>query len=320
MPAKQCLAYVTALLVPSLAQAIVIDDFTEGPLLLRSHSRPTFDATQEHLNPAHTVGGVRRWTRFYNNISDADVSPDKYSQIQVDPAEGVFDFRSVDTSRQIRGYFNLTYGDPDAPLAVDLTDGGTADRLRLRFVGELSSPWVQIGVRAPRLDGTGTGSISWSLLSPQVVVSSDPIFDLPYPNNHNGLDLTQVESIELYVYRYFAGDYFKLDLIETAGTPLTGDFNRDGDVNHDDYEAWAANKPLLRRAYLTGELVANESAQGRYLSVDGNADGYIDAADYTVWRDAYDAQQAALATPEPAVVSLAAIGASLMAFQRRQPC
>ncbi len=60
-----------------------------------------------------------------------------------------------------------------------------------------------------------------------------------------------------------------------AGAPLAptipGDYDLDGDVDQDDYQAW-------RNAFGTS---------GPGLPADGNVDGSVDAADYSVWRDNY---------------------------------
>lgn len=67
-----------------------------------------------------------------------------------------------------------------------------------------------------------------------------------------------------------------------------GDYNYDGQVTLDDLDAW-------RLGY----------ADPAGLYADGNGDGRVDAADYTLWREAYDgASTVALAIPEPAATGL----------------
>ena len=58
-----------------------------------------------------------------------------------------------------------------------------------------------------------------------------------------------------------------IDNVRLAAAPLPGDYNRDGEVDLDDYHTWR------------GMYGATGSA------ADGNLDGIVDAADYTVWRD-----------------------------------
>jgi hypothetical protein len=61
-------------------------------------------------------------------------------------------------------------------------------------------------------------------------------------------------------------EYFLLQLIAAPG-----DYNRDGDVDDEDYNLW-------RETFGSGDLRA-----------DGNGDGTVDAADYIVWRKHYGA-------------------------------
>jgi len=46
------------------------------------------------------------------------------------------------------------------------------------------------------------------------------------------------------------------------------------------------------------------------LAADGNDDGIVDAADYTVWRDAMDANVLPSSAPEPSSLLLAAVAMS----------
>ncbi len=68
-----------------------------------------------------------------------------------------------------------------------------------------------------------------------------------------------------------------------------GDYDRDGLVTPSDGEAW-------RAAY--GTVFDASLGQTPNLAADGNGDGRIDAADFTVWRDAYRLN-GSLRVPEP---------------------
>ncbi|MEQ8847342.1 dockerin type I repeat-containing protein [Botrimarina sp.] len=83
---------------------------------------------------------------------------------------------------------------------------------------------------------------------------------------------------------------------------LRGDFDFDGAVGPDDYALWAAQY---------GELAPQPVDLGE---ADGNGDGRINAADYTVWRDAIE--PATLAIPEPCAATLVAL--SLVGRQARR--
>lgn len=78
-----------------------------------------------------------------------------------------------------------------------------------------------------------------------------------------------------------------------------GDYNGDGQVTAADHAEWVAQFGL------TGDL-----------SADGNADGVVDIADYTVWRDA---MPAAITIPEPAVLPGVLLLVVVRLSQNRRP-
>jgi phospholipase/lecithinase/hemolysin len=84
-----------------------------------------------------------------------------------------------------------------------------------------------------------------------------------------------------------------------------GDYNRDGVLSATDYDAWSTAYGTAFNAYagLTPSLGA-----------DGNGDGRIDAADYTLWRDLMSV--APVAVPEPATVWLV-VAALAVGWRRR---
>ncbi len=76
---------------------------------------------------------------------------------------------------------------------------------------------------------------------------------------------------------------------------LPGDYNRDGDISNADFLWWQT---------LYGSTLT--------LDADGNGDGVVNAADYTVWRDSMAAAGQAVTIPEPtsaAIVAMALLGA-----------
>lgn len=78
-------------------------------------------------------------------------------------------------------------------------------------------------------------------------------------------------------------DYGQYGVVYAFQAVLRGDYDGDGHVTLNDYDAWASASSRT-----TGDLLA-----------DGNGDGVVDAADYTVWRDAYAATTSANSVPEP---------------------
>ncbi|MCA9241572.1 MAG: hypothetical protein KDA37_15285, partial [Planctomycetales bacterium] len=99
--------------------------------------------------------------------------------------------------------------------------------------------------------------------------------------------------------------YFDNFLI-TESSRLPGDYDVDGDVDKDDYFRWVLTY---------GESVAFDG-----LGADGNGDGVVNAADYTVWRDnlgSVAALSSAFSAPEPATGLLVLCLLGLIASGRR---
>jgi hypothetical protein len=87
---------------------------------------------------------------------------------------------------------------------------------------------------------------------------------------------------------------------------LAGDFDRNGSVNGDDYAKWTST---------FGSTVT-------FLSgADGNGNGQIDAADYTVWRDHFippaGGAAASVAVPEPSSNNYVIVAAVLLGLVAR---
>lgn len=83
-------------------------------------------------------------------------------------------------------------------------------------------------------------------------------------------------------------------------TPLPGDVDGDGDVDRDD-------KDLGDMFYGSNDFQPGSGP-------DGNGDGMVDAADYTIWRDAFEA--ASTAVPEPTTLPLLILAALAAATTR----
>ena len=79
-------------------------------------------------------------------------------------------------------------------------------------------------------------------------------------------DVLGMQDLELFF--LLDGDVAFRSGVVTYEVQLAGDYDRDGDVDADDYLTWKQS---------FGSTVL--------LSADGNHDGVVDAADYTVWRD-----------------------------------
>lgn len=131
------------------------------------------------------------------------------------------------------------------------------------------------------------------------------ILGLTYPPDNRGallrydLDGTLLETITDGVPGVGA-----LAFIKPAGA-IAGDYNGDGQVGTADYDKWSAD---------FGKWVA------RGGGADGDGNGIVDAADYTIWRDALpgvlDGAGAAAAVPEPSMIMFAVFGAFIAAGGR----
>jgi hypothetical protein len=112
-------------------QAVVIDDFTDGSILLQAtnYNPPNVATYQTNLNPSAVIGGER----------SVYASTQETSRTEIDSLRGVWSFEAT----QGVGYFTLGYGTMN-PLAVDLrADGNDAFLLSFTDVytpGSLGSP------------------------------------------------------------------------------------------------------------------------------------------------------------------------------------
>ena len=85
--------------------------------------------------------------------------------------------------------------------------------------------------------------------------------------------------------------------------PIAGDYDIDGDVDLDDRTIWV-----------------NNFGSNLLLAADGNGNGVVDAGDYTVWRDAYEAAMApALSAASSPAQSEASAFLSFAAIQEEAP-
>jgi len=304
---------------PAVSGAIVIDDFSAGPFSYIAYTgQPSSIAFSQ--GPEDFQGGGTPPIdshRVLSNLAATNNAAGALVTYEVDTTTGVFRTASVPFAGRTVGpglYFTIAYGSTDAPLGLNLLEGG-ADRFRLHL-SEASGACFQIEVDAIS-DGSKRGLTSHFLAPPDYLLPENTVLEVPFSAiTNNSSYLQNVVAIRLQSSRQLLDT--TLSLFETAALPITGDLNRDSLVNIADYEAWSSSYGGVRRLVDTSGLMTSPITSSiRGITADANNDGQISAADYTVWRDAFDAQQAALATPEPSMVTLVAIGAGLMAFRRR---
>ncbi|HEY3392466.1 MAG TPA: PQQ-dependent sugar dehydrogenase [Lacipirellulaceae bacterium] len=109
----------------------------------------------------------------------------------------------------------------------------------------------------------------------------------------------------LYIAYLVSGDVYRI----ATSAPVAGDYNGDGEVDVEDYNAWRASFGV--------------SSQPNFPPADGNRNGVVDAADYVIWRKAFGSGgagsgEALASVPEPATASLLiAFAGALVLIHRR---
>ncbi len=248
---------------PRACPALVIDEFTDGHVVL--HGPET--VTQTGLKPEHTIAGTRQLTAA--RVGD---------RVEVLPSGGL---RYDSTG----GYgLGLVYG-ADAPLNIDTATAGY-DRLVLEF-SESLNPAARIGDLYINLPPGGS---DFGLSFGGALFALGEGGRIEFLLRDVPTSTAVMDTVTIHFSRAFSTGGFELESITLAPTPATGDYDRDGDVDGDDLQVW-------RRQF--GSNSKNGSLAEAYLTADGNYDGVVTAADYTLWRD-----HAPLAAPSPGTPSL----------------
>lgn len=287
------------------AEDLLVDDFTDGELHLPLPADVTFGEITQNVQLGPIVLGPRKWERVWSLIHEEGQS----ATLSVDTDDGVF---RIDTPGDPFTYYDLSYslfGGYEFFKAVPLNanEAGT-DRIRLRFQGDsaridhtltLTSETGETPTSEGRSLGGRFVSIPGGILEiPFSEFSDDPAF-------FDAITELSVSSLR------FQGE-FELDAIELAGPSADGDLNRDGIVDGDDLSYLQAAFMGIRSGDEPSQFVSVS-----YHTADMNGDGQIDAADYTSWRDAYDAvAPPAAVVPEPATMTIAVLaGIASLAFR-----
>jgi hypothetical protein len=274
----------SSLSLAGATEAVTIDDFSVGPIVINGSGAV---GSQTGLDNAHVIGGNR------------EIRLESAGQAQVETMKGRFHFTTATGSL---GYYKMMYG-LNQPLGVDFTAHGH-DRIRYRFIdgGTAGIFWTYVNSQLPpNSNGLDIGNAFRA-------INGRGVIEVPYALYQT--NFTNVSTFAIHIVRMESGAHH-IDEILTAGPPLAGDFNRDGQVDSDDYYEW-------RR--LNGKTIAG----GILLGPDGNADGRVDAADYVVWRkragSAGVGSTSLTTVPEPSIEYwLAAAILTLVAFRRRTP-
>jgi hypothetical protein len=181
-------------------RAIVIDDFTVGPIHLERNAGVAVSHIQTGLDPAHVLGGQREIVlgQFYENgqVLDIDTSAQRMSLTSAPfPALAGLD---------------VTYGSRTVPLGIDLTAEGH-DRFVFDFVGALPSCCSSFRVTSATGSALQIDSVDLENYYDGNVAT------IPF-SEFSGVDFTNVASLELDFGRHRG---FVLGAIYTIPEPMT---------------------------------------------------------------------------------------------------
>lgn len=196
---------VAILLTVTAARALVIDDFTQGPIPSLQGTNTAQAGTtlvQPGLNPASVLGGTR--SVYVGSLSLATVS--------TDPIKGRFRF----TANQNFGYFTLGWGSV-SPLNVNLSADGNN---RFRFELTDSSPLFTAGIFQLRVK-SGNNWFNTDIktdLASALNGQTFGVMNIPFAR-FSGADFTAVQAIELYAARVPAEQSLQFDFISTVPEP-----------------------------------------------------------------------------------------------------
>lgn len=245
---------------------ILIDDFSQGEILLTGPET----VTQSNLSLLNTAGGERVLTAVQQGDT-VSISSGSVSYV----------------SNNAYG-FSLGYGITN-PLAISTTNF-EVDRLVIRF-NNSSIPAARLADLYINLPPTGSANgLSFGNALESVGENGMIEFlleDIP-------TDFQIINEIRIQFARAFGVGGFDIEEIFLAGPPISGDFDRNGIVNLEDYATW---NRLYQGSSKNGSIVES------YLTADANYDGVVDAADYTIWRDAM-LSTSGTSIPEPSAFLL----------------
>jgi len=290
------------ILLAQPALGVVIDDFTEGPVSLTDElGFGSVSDLKLGLDPSHVAAGARYVT--FNAIGQPSGGSDTVT-VEVDP-NGTGSFRQSPAPNLSAANLFVIYGDTSfglPPMTLDLL-ANNADRLSIAFNHTIpnADPYADFALGV-FLFSDNAGFYTWVRLP-----SSDGPFvlDIPYDDvlsSSPNLDLSAITKMRFGTSNGTMQGHFEISEVYTSGSPLPGDFNRDGVVDGNDVSSW-------EQTY--GRLVQSPSYFG-YLSTDTNRDSSVDGMDFLSWQANVGATQVSASVPEPASLSLALIPLALL--------
>jgi hypothetical protein len=273
-------------LLASQAPAVVIDDFSAGPLTAGPEI-VDLDLNQDGLSTARVIGGQRDWFMLYGGSVSVDAAA---GSLTLDHDRGFFEVA-------ILRYGKVLSTSEAVSLNADFTiDGHSQITLRMNrtTAGNSANASLPAYARLTLVTGMGTPALAGHGISVRPAVS-DNSFVVQFPfSEFSNVDLTGVDGIDL---SFFFEDFasFEIDDISTSHG-LPGDYNLDGTVNAADYTVW--------RGRVGQTTLPNRNPA---------ASGEIGQADYDFWKAHFgETFPAAAATshwksatvPEPTALAL----------------
>jgi hypothetical protein len=257
-------------------RAVVIDDFSAGPVAIEVVRYQTKSATMSPLPTDHTLGGARYVT--LNGLG-----PTAASSVRVGVDRAASEFQYDADPGATAANFNVKYGAAQN-LQADLTvDGSNA------IVFDFAYANFEPG--GGSFDIYLTTQPGGRYLYVPVANSATPFsLVLPYQAFKTGTSGANFANVSTFSWGTGNGNLrgdFSLAGIHTAYFP-DGDFNFDGTVDSQDYLLWRSNYGRTSPAYPV-------------IAADGNRDGKVDASDFVLWRRGMASASGTIsaAVPEP---------------------
>ena len=192
------------LLVSNSARALVIDDFSSGPLSLLVTNLTGQTVLQSGLSTSSVIGGKR--SVYVGSVIGNAMG-------EIDSAAGQFNFG---TDTNAFGYFKLTYGSTNSPLGLNLTSSGI-DRFQIKITELAPGPFF--GIFNVNLE-TGSGWKNYSFGQEVSQLGVPGALSLPF-TKFTGSDLTRVRAIQIDVGRFSPASFISIDSITTIPEPAT---------------------------------------------------------------------------------------------------
>lgn len=271
--------------------ALVIDDFSAGPAESVAYSPETpnielLDLLQQELPDDSVLGGARNLEFLHGGRAAVSTSEGvlrmTYDRLSMEIAS--FDYSRSTTVPQLNADFTAN---GDDHLLIRVTES--------RLLGPQSGP-SRVSLFLQSNEGESTSARHFGEF--ELIDSSTPYtiaipFDLLSESSEfdeSDVDLTDIDQISFSFLSFSSGFIdVAIDAIAT-GSLTPGDLNADGLVSETDLNSFGAHYGVT----------------ASFLAADANKDGVVNAADYTVWRDA--AEALGTSAPEPTTFVLAVVG------------